>query len=77
VQQWGERRLDEPTPSEVKQLAEHVRTHVVVRRNSRSGRGAVENFITALRCLYNHAVDDGHINETDNPARKVDIGVSS
>jgi site-specific recombinase XerD len=72
VEHWGERRLDEPTPSEVKQLAEHVRTHAVVRRNARGGRGAVENFITALRCLYNHAVDDGHINETDNPARKVD-----
>jgi integrase len=72
VEQWGDRRLDEPTPSEVKQLAEHVRTHVVVRRNSRGGRGAVENFITALRCIYNHAVDDGLISETDNPARKVD-----
>jgi integrase len=58
--------------SEVKQLAEHVRTHVVVRRNARGGRSAVENFITALRCLYNHAVADGHVIEADNPARKVD-----
>jgi integrase/recombinase XerC len=24
-----------------------------------------------LRCLYNHAVADGHINEAENPARKV------
>src|SRR5689334_22672080 len=31
VKQWGERRLDEPTPSEVKQLGEHIRTTVVVR----------------------------------------------
>jgi integrase/recombinase XerC len=72
VEHWGERRLDEPTPSEVKQLAEHIRTNVVVRRNSRGGRSAVENFITALRCLYNHAVDDGHIDPAQNPARKVD-----
>lgn len=72
VEQWANRRLDEPTPSEIKQLAEHVRTHVVVRRNARGGRSAVENFITALRCLYNHAVADGHISEADNPARKID-----
>jgi integrase/recombinase XerC len=53
VDQWGDRRLDEPTPSEIKQLGEHVRANVVVRRNARGGRSAVENFITALRCLYN------------------------
>jgi integrase/recombinase XerC len=72
VEHWGERRLDEPTASEVKQLAEHIRISRVVRRNSRGGRGAVENFVTALRCLYNHAVDHGHITVAQNPARKVD-----
>ena len=71
VEQWGERRLDEPTPSEVKELGEYVRANVVVRRNARGGRSAVENFITALRCLYNQAVADGLISEADNPARKV------
>jgi integrase/recombinase XerC len=45
------RRLEEPTPSEIKQLAEHL--------------------IAALRCLYNHAIADGHLSEADNPARKV------
>ena len=30
------------------------------------------NLISALRCLYNHAVDDRLIDEKDNPARKVD-----
>ncbi|MDT5024698.1 MAG: hypothetical protein QOE61_1124 [Micromonosporaceae bacterium] len=72
VEQWGDRRLDEPAPSEIKQLAEQIRTNVVVRRNARGGRSAVENLITALRCLYKHAVADGHISEADNPARKVD-----
>ncbi len=71
VGQWGERRLDEPTPSEVKQLGEYIRANVVVRSNSRGGTSAVENFITALRCLYNQAVDDGVISEADNPASKV------
>jgi hypothetical protein len=36
---WGTRRLDEPTPSEINQLAEHIKTHIVARRNARGGRG--------------------------------------
>jgi hypothetical protein len=72
VEQWGGRHLDEPTPSEVKQLVAHVRENAVPRRNSRGGRSAGENLISALRCLYNRAVDDGLIEEKDNPARKVD-----
>ncbi|MEV6228010.1 hypothetical protein AB0L88_09065 [Saccharopolyspora shandongensis] len=69
--QWGQRRLDEPTPLEIKQLAEKTRNQVVIRRNARGGRGAAEHLIAALRCLYNHAVADELINETDNPAKKV------
>jgi integrase len=70
AQQWGSRRLDEPTPTEVKQLAELVRAGALVRRNARGGRGAVENLLTALRCLYRHAVADGLV--ADNVAVKVD-----
>jgi integrase/recombinase XerC len=72
TEQWGTRRLDEPTPSEIRQLAAYVKTHVVPRRNARGGRGAAENLIAALRCLYRHAQDDGLIDERDNPGRKVD-----
>jgi len=68
---WGELRLDEPSPSDVKQLGEYIRGNVVVRRNARGGGSAVENFITALRCPYNQAIAEGHIIEADNPARKV------
>ena len=71
VEHWGPRRLHDPSPSEIKQLSEYVRTHVVTRRNARGGRSAAEHFIAALRCLYNHAVADGLIREADNPARKV------
>jgi integrase len=71
VQQWGERRLDEPTASEIKGFAERVKENVVVRRNARGGRCAAEHFIVALRCVYQHAVADGVIAEVDNPARKV------
>ena len=71
VDQWGSRRLDEPSPSEIRQLMAHVKTHVVARRNARGGRSAQEHLVAALRCLYQRAVDDGLITEADNPAQKV------
>ncbi|MGH3189732.1 MAG: hypothetical protein ACRDOL_21210 [Streptosporangiaceae bacterium] len=71
VEHWGTRRLDEPTPSEIRQLMAYVKTHVVARRNARGGRSAEEHLVAALRCLYQRAVDDGLIGEADNPARKV------
>ena len=40
VEHWGGRRLDEPTPSEVRQLMAWVKTHVVARRNARGDPGA-------------------------------------
>ena len=70
-QYWGHRHLDEPTPSEIKQLAEHVKVNVVPRRNARGGRSAGEHLIAALRCLYRHAEADGLVNPADNPASKV------
>lgn len=68
---WGDRRVDEPTPLEVKQLAEQIKLQVVVRKNSRGGRTAAEHLIAALRCVYRHAVADGLIPESDNPATRV------
>src|ERR1700756_4565907 len=35
VEHWGGRRLDEPTPSEIRQLMAYVKTHVGARRNAR------------------------------------------
>ena len=71
IEHWGARRLDEPTPSEIRQLMAYVKTHVVARRNARGGRSAEEHLVAALRCLYQRAVDDGLIGGADNPARKV------
>jgi site-specific recombinase XerD len=71
IEHWGDRRLDEPTPSEIRQLMTYIKTHVVTRRNARGGRSAEEHLVAALRCLYQRAVDDGLIAEADNPARKV------
>jgi integrase/recombinase XerC len=72
VGKWGDKRLDEPTPSEIKQFAKEIKENAVSRRNGRGGRSAVENFIAALRCLYKRAEDDGLISKNDNPASKVD-----
>ena len=72
TEQWGSRGIDEPTPSEIRQLVQHVRANVVPRRNSRGGRSAAEHLIAALRCMYKHAEEDGLIDPADNPARKVD-----
>jgi integrase/recombinase XerC len=72
VAQWGGRRLDEPTPSEIRQLMKLVKANVVQRRNARGGRSAEEHVVAALRCLYRRAEDDGLITEAGNPARRVD-----
>jgi integrase len=70
-QHWGHRHLDEPTPSEIKQLVERVKLTVVPRRNARGGHSAGEHLIAALRCLYRHAEADGLVHPADNPASKV------
>ena len=51
---------------------EALREVVVVRRNSRGDNGAVENFVSAVRCIYRHAVADGFINAAENPATNID-----
>ena len=70
-QHWGHQHLNEPTPSEIKQLVEHVKVNVVPRRNARGGRSAGEHLIAALRCLYRHAEADGLVDSADNPVSKV------
>jgi integrase len=71
VARWGTRRLDDPTPTEIKQFAEWIRSTRIQRRNARNGSGAVENFVGAMRCLYRHAGDDGKVPAGFNPALKV------
>lgn len=68
---WADRRIDEPTPSQIEQLAQHTKSHTVQRRNGRGGRGAAEHLVAALRCVYRRAEKDGLISQADNPARKV------
>ncbi|MGI5243287.1 tyrosine-type recombinase/integrase [Dactylosporangium sp. CA-139066] len=72
VEHWGDRRLDEVTPSEIERLAQQVKANVVARRNARGGRSAAELLIAALRCLYKRAVADGYLTAADDPAQKVE-----
>jgi integrase/recombinase XerC len=71
TEHWGARHLDEPTPTEIRQLMAQVKASVVARRNACCGRSAQEHLVAALRCIYQHAQDDGIITEAGNPARKV------
>ncbi|MFI2477817.1 tyrosine-type recombinase/integrase [Nocardia xishanensis] len=70
--QWGDRLLDEPSPTEISVMVEDHRQRAVVRTNSRGGHGATRMFIAAFRCLYKHAERDGLIHPLRNPAAKVD-----
>jgi integrase len=48
-----------------------MKQRAVERGNSRGGRTAAEHLISALRCVYKHAVADGILAEDDNPAVRV------
>lgn len=52
IQAWGDRRIDEPLPSEIEQLRSQVQANAVARRNPRGRRSAAEYLVAALRCLY-------------------------
>ena len=72
VEQWGARRLDEPTPSEIRQLdGATSRPTWCPAATPAAGAARHEHLVAALRCLYQRAEDDGLIDERDNPARKV------
>ncbi|MEV0453636.1 tyrosine-type recombinase/integrase [Catellatospora methionotrophica] len=68
---WGSRTIDSVTALDIKELAERMKADLVIRRNARGGRTAVEHLIGALRCLYQFAIDDGLIDERANPSARV------
>ncbi|WP_084495034.1 tyrosine-type recombinase/integrase [Nocardia shimofusensis] len=68
---WADRRIDEPTVTELKTMVEHFRTTRQVRRADRGGRGTVTTSISALRYLYRYAINDGFIDALDDPAARL------
>jgi integrase/recombinase XerC len=71
LSRWGPRSLAEVTALDISQLAGQARASAIERRNSRGGRSAAEHMLAALRCIYRHAVADGIIKESENPAIRV------
>lgn len=71
VQLWGDRKIDEPSPLEIRKLIEQTQRDAVVRRNSRGGRSAAEHMVGALRALYRQAQADGHISAETDPSNKI------
>lgn len=68
---WPDRRLDEPTATDIGRLVHSHRENAVVRSNARDGHGAVSHFVSAFRCLYSYAERDRLIDPRDNPAAAV------
>jgi integrase/recombinase XerC len=68
---WGERRIDEPTTSELAELVEFAAARRRMRGNDRGGYGTRRQMVTALRRVYRCAEDDGLITMDQNPARRL------
>ncbi len=71
LDRWPDRRLDEPSAGELQALVMEVTRNAATNRASRGGRGAGENFVAAVRCLYRFA-ENRWISPADNPARRVE-----
>jgi integrase len=71
VTEWGDRPVNEPTHSDILQLANKIRQESALRPNARGGLGAMSSFIDATKCLYRHAVADRYISDTHNPVKSL------
>ncbi|WP_216912771.1 tyrosine-type recombinase/integrase [Nocardia noduli] len=65
--QWAQRRVDEPSASELSRFVHITKEQRRMRRSDRGGFGTELHCIYALQCLYQHAVDDKLIDAADNP----------
>ncbi len=69
---WPDKRLDEPTVTELKTLIEEARQNRRICRSDRGGQYAVEHFVNALRCLYRFAIDDRYITKEEDPSARLE-----
>ncbi|MFC9440828.1 tyrosine-type recombinase/integrase [Nocardia sp. NPDC057030] len=70
---WHERTLDEPTAAELSEVVQQTQQGALSKRNSRGGRSAAEHMVSAIRCLYQFAVQDRHLSAFDNPATNLKV----
>lgn len=69
VEEHGDLRLDKVRTTRLKATAKLARAKAEQRKNSRDGHSAEEHFVSAARCLFNHAAEDGLIEKS--PAEKL------
>ncbi|MEV6254175.1 tyrosine-type recombinase/integrase [Nocardia sp. NPDC051911] len=67
----ADQRLNEPTVSQLQTFVHTVREQRQRRSNDRGGVSTANHCIHALRCLYQHAVNDNYITAADNPTAKL------
>ncbi|XVV00752.1 tyrosine-type recombinase/integrase [Actinosynnema sp. CA-248983] len=68
---FGDKRLDEVTPSEIEALMRHMVDNRLVRRNDRGGHSVAEHLISAMRAIYTRAINDKLLPPHHNPAGAV------
>ncbi|WP_156959776.1 hypothetical protein [Nocardia sp. BMG51109] len=73
LREWPNRRLDEPTATELRDMAAAIQKTARTNRASRGGTSAAVHFVSAVRSVYKHAEDNGWIGKAENPARKVPV----
>lgn len=71
--QWRDRRLDEVSKPDLDEMVQAVQASSRANRASRGGTSAAEHFVSAVRCVYRYAEDQGWIRPSDNPARRLSI----
>ena len=69
--EWGTRQVNDPSKADLEEMARAVRRDTRTNRASRGGSGAVANFLSATRRVYRFAEDNGWIQPSDNPARRM------
>jgi integrase/recombinase XerC len=71
LQEWGERRIDEPKPSEIELLACPGTDQRRRDATPEAARSAAGHLVAAVRWLYRWAVAHGYPEPGDNPALTV------
>ncbi|MBE1493219.1 integrase [Amycolatopsis lexingtonensis] len=66
--EWGDRRITEPTASDLEELSLKVQERAAARSGSRGGTGARSNFTDAVKRFYRLAVRDKYVAADSNPA---------
>ncbi|WP_109524662.1 MULTISPECIES: tyrosine-type recombinase/integrase [Nocardia] len=68
---WPDKRLDEPTPTELLTVLTQFVEGRQMRRTDRGGKGTATTAVNAMRKLYEFAINDGYLRTEKDPSRKV------